>query len=111
MSSLAGQGLTDVGEVDVAVLGFRAGRDAFTQDHPRHVQDLHDTGIAQCLVPGTYDAATHSCLLEDLAEARFIWRLIGLHVTARVDPDMMFAVIDQQDLAISPVSYTHLRAH
>src|SRR5450756_2780732 len=59
--SFAGQRLTDIGEVDMAVLGFRAGWDTLTQDHPRHVQDLDDTGLAQCLVPGTHDAATHSC--------------------------------------------------
>src|SRR5450759_3612297 len=101
MSSLAGQGLTDVGKVDGAVLGFRAGRDALTQDHPRNVQDLHDTGLAQCLVPGTHDAAMHPCLLEDLAEACFVWRFVRFHVTARVDPDTVFAVIDQQDAVIS----------
>lgn len=101
MRALAGQGLTDVGEVDVAMLGFRAGRDALAQDHPRNMQDLHDTRFTQCLVPGAYDAAMHSCLLEDLAKARFVRCLVGLHVTARVDPDMMFAVIDQQDAVIS----------
>src|SRR5450756_1267302 len=99
--SFAGQRLTDVGEVDMAVLGFRAGRDALTQDHPWNVQDLDDARLAQCLVPGTHDAAMHSCFLEDLAEACFVWCLVGLHVTARVDPDMMFAVIDQQDAVIS----------
>ena len=74
---------------------------ALTQDHPRNVQDLDDAGVAQCLVPGTHDAAMHSRLLEDLAEACFVWCLVGLHVTARVDPDMMFAVIYQQDAVIS----------
>ena len=98
---MAGQGFADVGEVDVAVLWFAAGRDALAQDHPGDVQYLDDAGFAQRLVPGTRNAAVHAGLLEDLPQTCFVGCLVRLHVAAGVDPDAVLAVIDQQDALIS----------
>jgi hypothetical protein len=100
-STLARKWLAHVGIVDVAVLGLIvASGNAFTQYHPGDVQHFHDLWFSQRLIAWADDATVDACLFQHLSQTCLVRCFVRLDMSSRVNPDAVFAVVDEEDAPI-----------